>query len=59
MLPNLLGKLDAADRYRRRLESFESEHRSNPVFNSAMILLHNIVQVLAGSYPTLARYRSR
>jgi hypothetical protein len=35
MFPNPLRRLDAADRYRRHLESFESEHRSDPVFNSA------------------------
>ena len=50
MFSNLLCKFDAADRYRRCLESLESEHWPNPLFDSAMILLHKIVQVLAGSY---------
>jgi hypothetical protein len=49
MFPNLLCKLDVADRDRRCLESFESEHRSYPVFDSAVILLHNTIQVLAGA----------
>ncbi len=35
------------------------EHRPNPLFDSAMILLHDVVQVLAGSYPNTARYHSR
>jgi hypothetical protein len=42
---NLLCKLDAADRYRCCLESLESEHWLNPLFDSAMTLLHNVVQV--------------
>jgi hypothetical protein len=50
VFPNLLHKLDVANRYRRSLESLESEHWPNPLFDSAMILLHKIVQVLAGSY---------
>jgi hypothetical protein len=52
VFPNLLCKLNAADGYRRCLESLEPEHRPNPLFDAAMVLLHNIVQVLAGSYPT-------
>ena len=58
LFPNLLCKLNAADGYRRCLESLEPEHRPNPLFNAAMILLHNIVQVLAGSDPNAAGYRS-
>jgi hypothetical protein len=59
LFPNLLYKLNAADGCRRCLESLEPEHRPSPLFDSAMILLHNVVQVLAGSYPNTARYRSR
>ena len=59
MFPNLLCKLDATDRDRCGLESFEPEHRSYSLFDSAMILLDNIVQILAGSYPNAARYRAR
>jgi len=43
MFPNPPCKLDAADRDGCRLESFESEHRSNPVFDATMVLLHNII----------------
>jgi hypothetical protein len=46
LFPNLLCELNAADGYCRCLESLEPEHRPNPLFNSAMILLHNIVQVV-------------
>jgi len=59
LFPNLLCKLDAADRYRRRFKSLEPEHGPNPLFDAAMILLHNVVQVLAGPYPNTACYRSR
>jgi hypothetical protein len=54
MFPNLLRKLDAADRYRCRLESFESEHLSDPVFNSAMKPLDEVSELeacLEGNHP--------
>jgi hypothetical protein len=50
LFPNLLSKLNAADGYRCCLKSLESKHRPNPLFEAAMILLHNIVQLLAGPY---------
>jgi len=59
MFPNLLRKLDAANRYSCGLESLEPEHRPYPLFDPAMILLDNIVQVLAGAYADAARYLSR
>jgi hypothetical protein len=59
MFPDLLRKLDVASRYRRGLKSLEPEHRPYPLFDSAMILLDNIVQVLAASYPNAAHYVSR
>lgn len=43
MFPNLLSELDAADRDCCCLEPFESEHRPDPVFDSAMVLLHNVI----------------
>lgn len=58
LFPNFLGKFYAAYRYCPCVESLEPEHRSNPLFDAAMILLHRIVQVLARSYPYTARYRS-
>jgi hypothetical protein len=59
MFPNLLCKLDAADRDHGRVEPFESEHRPYPLFDSAMILLHDIIQVLAGSYANSPGHYSR
>src|SRR3954462_15111421 len=59
MFPNLLRKFDAADGDCCSLESFKSEHWSNPLFDAAMILLHHIIQVLAGSYSNALRHRSR
>jgi len=50
LFTNLLCKLNATDGYRRRLKSLEPEHRPNSLFDMAMILLHHIVQVLAGPY---------
>lgn len=58
LFPNLFCKLDAADRYCRWFKSLAPEHRPNPLFDAAMILLHNIVQMLAGPYPYTALYRS-
>jgi hypothetical protein len=58
MFPDLLRKLDAADRYRRGLKSLEPEHRPYPLFDSAMILLDNIVQVLTGAYSNSAQHGS-
>jgi hypothetical protein len=39
------------DRHGRRLESLESEHRPNSLFDPAMVLFDDVVQVLAGSDP--------
>lgn len=43
LLPSLLCKLNAADRYRRRFKSLEPEHRPNPLFDEAMLLIHSVV----------------
>jgi len=59
MFPNLLRKLDAANRYRCGLELLEPEHRSYPLFDPAMILLDNVVQVLAGAHANSLRYGFR
>jgi hypothetical protein len=59
MFTNLLYQLAAIDRYHRCIESLETKHGSNPLLDSAMILLYNIVQVFAGSHPNLVRHGSR
>ena len=44
-------QLKAADRYGRRLESLEPEHRPNALFYSTVVLLNHVIEVLAGAYP--------
>src|SRR5712691_2069669 len=48
-LLDLLCQLDSRDRYHRVIESLESQHRPDSLLHSPMVLLHKIVQVLAGS----------
>src|SRR6202140_5836336 len=48
-LLDLLRQLDARDRDHRVVELLESQHRPDPLLHSPMVLLHQIVQVLAGS----------
>jgi hypothetical protein len=50
MFSNFLRQLDSANRYRGSLEWLEPEHRPYPLFDSAVVLLDNIVQVLTGAY---------
>ena len=49
ILLNLFRKVNAHDRYRRSIESLESKHRADPLFNPAMVLFDDIVQVFTGS----------
>src|SRR6516162_11149197 len=49
-LLDLFRQLDSANGDRRVVESFESQHRPNPLFDSAVVLLDDIVQVLARSH---------
>src|SRR5450432_3710662 len=48
-LLDFLCQLDSGDRYDRVVESLESQHRPDSLLHSPMILLHQVVQVLAGS----------
>jgi hypothetical protein len=47
-LLDLVRQLDSADGDCRMVESFESQHQPDPLFDSAVVLLDEIVQVLAG-----------
>src|ERR1700719_4041109 len=49
MLLNLLRKLNSGDRHGSSIESLESEHGADPLFNPAMVLFDALVQVFAGS----------
>ena len=46
---NFLCQLNAAKRQGRRLESLESEHRPDALFDPAMILLDDVVQSIGRS----------
>jgi hypothetical protein len=46
-LLDLFRQLDSANGYRRVVESFEPEHRPNPLFDSPVVLFNEVVQVLA------------
>ena len=54
-LLDLLCPLDSRDRYHCVIESLESQHRPDSLLHSPMVLLHQIVQVLAGSNPDATR----
>jgi hypothetical protein len=48
-LLDLLRQLDSADGDRRVVESFEPEHRPDPLFDSPVVLFNEVVQVSARS----------
>src|SRR5229473_6462202 len=48
-LLDLLGQLDSTNGDRRVVESFEPEHRPDPLFDSPVLLFNEVVQVLVGS----------
>jgi hypothetical protein len=50
-LLDLLRQLDSANGDCRVVESFESQHRPNPLFDSAVVLFDEIVQIF-GRYST-------
>jgi hypothetical protein len=47
---DLFRQFDSANRDRRVVESFESEHRPNSLFDSPMVRFDEIVQVLTRSH---------
>ena len=54
-LLDLLRQVDSANGDRRVVESFEPQRRPNPLFDSAVVLFDEIVQVLARSHFYSAR----
>jgi hypothetical protein len=52
-------KLNSGDCHSSSIESLESEHWTDPLFNSAMVLFDDIVQVFTGSDPYSTSYGSR
>jgi hypothetical protein len=52
---DLFRQFDSANSDRGVVESFESEHRPNPLFDSPVVLFDEIVQVLARSHFYSAR----
>ena len=48
-LLDLLRQLDSANGDRCVVESFETQHRPDPLFDSPVVLFNEVVQVLAGS----------
>jgi hypothetical protein len=52
---DFLYQLNAPNRHGRRLESFEPEHRPDPLLYSPVILLDHVVRVFAGSHLYAAR----
>ena len=46
---DFLYQRDAPNRHRRRLESFEPEHRPEALLYSPVVLLDPIIEVLAGA----------
>jgi hypothetical protein len=59
ILLNLLRKLNSGDCHSSSIESLESEDWTDPLFNPAMVLFDDIVQVFTGSDPYLMRHGSQ
>jgi hypothetical protein len=47
MLPDFRREFNSADRDRRCLESLKPQHRSDPLFHAAVVLLDSIIEILA------------
>jgi hypothetical protein len=47
VLPDFRCELNSADRDRRCIEAFETQHRSDPLLDAAMVLLRRLARNLA------------
>src|SRR4051812_17818468 len=46
-LPDFRCQFNSADRHRRRIEALEAQHRSDPLFYTAVILFDSAIEILA------------
>src|SRR4051812_551402 len=46
-LPDFRCQFNSADRHRRRIEALEAQHRSDPLFYTAVILFDSVIEILA------------
>jgi hypothetical protein len=49
-LLDLLCQFDAPDHHRCHAQTLQSQHRAKRLFNSSVVLFHEVVQVFAGPY---------
>ena len=58
MIPDFRCEFNSGDGDGRRLESLEAQHRSDPLFHAAVILLDSIIEVFARADPDTPRHLS-
>ena len=49
-LLDLLCQFDASDNNRRIAKALQPQHRTQPVFHSSVVLLHDVIQVFTAAY---------
>src|SRR3954467_9596319 len=45
-LPDFCCQFNPADRHRRRIEALEAQHRSDPLFYTAVILFDSVIEIV-------------
>src|SRR4051812_11869657 len=46
-LPDFCCQFNSADRHRRRIKALEAQHRSDPLFYTAVVFFNSVVEILA------------